>query len=150
MVIFFRGCPNMNERCAICDCVLHRKPGTYAQPTVDGRSHASNHHFIAERLFGRSANRQGTKTKGVFDRCPWGHERESTVFCYECHEELLHNPVLLPEDIAAFAALVKDYGLSEDHKPEERIKLAGRIQLLHEVIATGIMALDKAREVIQR
>ena len=28
-------------------------------------------------------------------------------YCYECHEELLHDPVLLPEDIRAFSELVK-------------------------------------------
>jgi len=43
----------------------------------------------------------------MFTACPWGHEGESGVFCYECHEELLHNPVLLPEDVGRFAELVR-------------------------------------------
>ena len=135
----------MIEHCAICNCVLHRKAGTYARPTVEGRSHATKHHFVAERFFGRSANRQGTKTEGVFESCPWGHEGESAIFCYECHEELLHNPVLLPQDIVAFAALVSNRGLNEEEKSDKRNKIAGRIQLFHEIISMGIMAIAKSK-----
>jgi hypothetical protein len=39
----------------------------------------------AERFFGR-----------IFDKCPWGVEGDTTILCYDCHEELLHNPVFLP------------------------------------------------------
>jgi hypothetical protein len=61
---------------------------------------------VPERFFGRSTNRRGTKTPGVFEICPWGQEGKTAVFCYECHAELLHNPVLLPEDIDSLAKLV--------------------------------------------
>ena len=126
------------ERCAICGCLLVRKPNTYAKPTIEGRSHATKHHFVAERFFGRSSNRRGTITEGIFSACPWGHESKSEVFCYECHEELLHNPVLLPQDIAQFALLVKLRNLNENSKPDSRAKIAGRVQLLHETISRGI------------
>jgi hypothetical protein len=63
------------------------------------------------------------------------------VFCYECHEELLHNPVLLPEDIANLAYLVKERSLGEERKDADRSKLAGRVQLLHEALACGIQSL---------
>lgn len=63
------------------------------------------------------------------------------MFCYECHEELVHNPVLLPEDIDQFAELVKQRGLSEEMKTESREPIAGRVALLHEVIARGIASL---------
>src|SRR2546425_2396179 len=82
----------MTEHCAICGCHLHRTNGTYATPTIEGRSHATEHHLIPERFFGRSKNRPRTKTEGIFTSCPWGHEGESKVFCYECHEELLDTP----------------------------------------------------------
>jgi hypothetical protein len=131
----------MTERCAICGCLLHRTKNTYARPTVEGRSHATSHHYVAERFFGRSANRRGTTTEGLFPSCPWGHEGESVVFCYECHEELIHNPVLLPEDIARFAALVRQRGLSEEMKTESRELIAGRVALFHEVIARGLASL---------
>jgi hypothetical protein len=131
----------MVERCAICDCILHRTAGTYARPTPEGRSHATKHHFVAERFFGRYSNRRGTLTEGVFQSCPWDHESETAVFCYECHEELLHNPVILPEDIARLAWLVKQLGLSEEQKITDRSKLGGRIRLLHEALARGLQAL---------
>jgi len=63
------------------------------------------------------------------------------VFCYECHEELVHNPVLLPEDVAQFAELVKQRGLSEKIKTESREPIAGRVALFHEVIARGLASL---------
>lgn len=139
----------MTEHCAICGCELRRTRGTYARPTIEGRSGASKHHFVAERFFGRSSNRRGTKTEGTFTSCPcpWGHEGEAGVFCYECHEELLHNPVLLPEDVACFAELVRLRDLSERMKPEDRSKIAGRIALFHEVITRGLKLLhDEVKE----
>src|SRR5271156_2269373 len=105
------------EACAICGCPLNRS-GNYARPTVEGRSHATKHHFVAERFFGRSSNRKGKKIEGIFESCPWGHEGKSETFCYECHEELLHNPVLLPQDIVRFAKLVRVRDLCEELKTE--------------------------------
>ena len=131
----------MNEHCAICGCRLNRKAGTYAKATVEGRSHATKHHFVAERFFGRSQNRPGVKSDGVFEKCPWGAEGKSEVFCYECHEELLHNPVLLPEDIAKLKELVQLRGLTETEKSESRSKHGGRIQLFQEVISSGLETL---------
>jgi hypothetical protein len=63
------------------------------------------------------------------------------VYCYECHEELLHNPVFTPADIERFAQLVTARGLGEDDKPESREKIAGRIQLFHEIIQAGLRAV---------
>ena len=63
------------------------------------------------------------------------------MYCYECHEELIHNPVLLPEDIDLFRELVRSRELIEDDKPEHRTKIAGRITLFHEVIASGLRQL---------
>ena len=127
----------MAEACAICGCELHRTAGTYARPTEEGRSHATKHHFVAERFFGRSSNRRGTKTRGVFGACPWGFEGQSAVFCYECHEELLHNPVVLPDDLAKLRELVHLRGLAEGKKPRDRTQLAGRIKLFREVIGAA-------------
>ena len=131
----------MVEHCAIWGCELQRARDTYARPTIEGRSGASKHHLVAERFFGRSSNRRGTKTEGMFLKCPWGHEGEFGMFCYECHEELLHNPVLLPEDVLRFAELVRLSGLSEKMKTEDRSRIAGRIALFHDVIARGLKTL---------
>lgn len=131
---------NTVEKCEICGCQLHRS-GEYAKPTIAGRSHATEHHHVAERFFGRSTNRRGTKREGIFAQCPWGYEGKAQAYCYECHEELLHNPVLLPDDVSAFARLVRIRDLSEDRKPDDRKKIAGRIMLMHDVISAGIRAL---------
>ena len=77
----------------------------------------ANTTMLPNAFFGRSMNRRGTKREGIFSACPWGHEGEYAVYCYECHEELLHNPVLLPEDVHAFSELVKSRGLNEGQKP---------------------------------
>lgn len=133
----------MIETCQICSCKLHRD-GEYAKPTTKGRSHATKHHYVAERFFGRSNNRRQTKREAIFNTCPWREEGGTAIFCYECHEELLHNPVFLPADVLAFFELVKARKLDETDKTEDRDKMAGRIKLLHEVIQNGLKAL-KAR-----
>jgi hypothetical protein len=78
---------------------------------------------------------------GLFSICPWGYEGATAIYCYECHEELLHNPVLLPEDIKALAEMVKQCQLNEEQKPEHREKIVGRITLLHDVISMGLKDL---------
>ncbi len=111
-----------------------------------GRGHATRHHYVAERFFGRSGNRRKEQRERVFQNCPWGLEGQTAVYCYECHEELLHNPVFLPEDIKRFAELVVFRHLEEREKPEGREKLAGRIRLLHEALEAGLESLSSARE----
>ena len=137
---------NITEICAICGCILQRC-GEYAKPTIKGRTHATKHHYVAERFFGRSKNRPGTQHEKIFNKCPWNIEGETGLFCYECHEELLHNPVFLPEDIQRLSELVKLRGLSEDYKTEKREIIAQRIQLLQEVISKGLQkVLESSRE----
>ncbi len=131
----------MSENCAICGCLLNRTKDTYARPTPDGRSHASRHHYVSERFFGRSKNRTGTQRERIFQTCPWYCEGKSEVFCYDCHEELLHNPVFLPIDIQRFRRLVVARNLVESKKTESREMIGRRIMLLHEVIDRGLERL---------
>jgi hypothetical protein len=86
-------------RCSLCGCRLHRTRDTYARPTIAGRSHATEHHYVAERFFGRSSNRKGDPRTPIFEICPWSLEGKMSEFCYECHEQLLHNPVFTLADI---------------------------------------------------
>ena len=130
----------MKNNCAICGCRIHHE-GEYAKPTTKGRSHATKHHYVAERFFGRSSNRRGEQREPIFKECPWNLAGQTEEFCYECHEELLHNPVLLHTDVRRFAELVKLRRLSESGKTINRDKLAGRIKLLHEVLERGIERL---------
>ena len=133
------------EQCELCGCFIHRD-GDYAKPTVKGRSHATKHHYIPERFFGRSQNRPGEQREPIFKDDPWGVEGEFGTFCYECHEELLHNPILLRDDIQRFAGLVRQRGLSETDKSEDRTPIAGRIKLLHEVVSEGLDAVFSPEE----
>ena len=133
----------MNDKCEICGCPIHRD-GDYAKPTIRGRSHATRHHHVAERFFGRSANRRGTIRDAIFAECPWDAEGTTSTFCYECHEELIHNPVFLPEDIRQFAEIIKARGLNEQAKTDDRSSLAGRIKLLQEVIRNGLKEMAKS------
>ena len=80
----------------------------------------------------------------MIEKCPWGVEGETTIFCYDCHEELLHNPVFLPNDIERLSSLVKERGLDENKKTESKDKIAGRIKLLHEIIQRGLKELKGA------
>ncbi len=128
---------NIDFRCTICGCLTHRN-GMYAQPTPHGRSHATEHHYVAERFFGRSGNRPGDQREGAFKSCPWGVERQTSLLCYECHEELLHNPVLMADDLQIFGELVRVLKLNEDTKTESRELFAERIQLFHRIIRAGL------------
>ncbi len=139
----------MDERCLLCGCEIHRE-GDYARPTIKGRSHATKHHYVPERFFGRSQNRPNTQRDAIFNICPWDSEKDTAVFCYECHEEILHNPVLLPQDIEDMRTLVEMRGLNESIKPESREKIAGRIKLFHEIIVAGIRELLQKRNSTDR
>lgn len=136
------------SRCPICGCAIHRE-GEYATPTIQGRSHATAHHFVAQRFLYRRS-RDLRPIEPIFKRTPWPTDRKSDDFCYECHEELLHNPVLLPDDIRGFAELVRLRGLKEVKKPKKRDKIARRIMLLHQVIEAGIKALLKTEKIKRR
>lgn len=127
----------MKDKCNICGCKLERS-GEYA--TFEGRAHASRHHHIAQRFL-KTKDKMGNKFQPTFSKCPWEIEKKTVLLCYECHEELIQNPVFLPKDIEKFKQLVKFRKLAENEKPMNRKKLAGRIILLNEVIETGIEQL---------
>jgi hypothetical protein len=133
-------------KCAICGCELNRKVGVYGTATIDGRSHASKHHYVAKRFFSRSASHKGKPREPIFKECPWGLEDEPDEYCYDCHEELLHNPIFLPKDIEGFCELVRRNGFSEGVKTDSSEKLAGRIKLLHEVLERGIEGLLEGKK----
>jgi hypothetical protein len=137
----------MGDKCVLCGCPIHRE-GDYAKPSIKGRSHATKHHYIAERFFGRSKMSKGKeKGKPIFtsESVPWelDKKRKTDEFCYECHEELLHNPVFLPSDIERFAELVRLRHFNENIKTKSKDKIGKRIELLQEVIERGTISLLK-------
>ena len=123
--------PPRKTKCLICGCYLNRG-GEYAKPTVEGRSHATRHHNVAERFLYKQ-DRAGNPKTPIFNPDPWNLGSYTQEFCYECHEVLLHNPVILPEDVDRFSELVRIKRLDESQKTESTEPIAGRIILLHEV-----------------
>src|SRR3989339_569043 len=133
------------EKCSICGCQF--KSGKYAADNPAGRAHHSKHHYIAERFFGRTKNKRKHPRTKIFVTSPWeGVEGETTLLCYDCHEELLHNPVLLPKDIESLNMLVACEGLAEINKTNKE-KIAGRIKLFHKVIRAGLKCLLKEQNI---
>ena len=134
------------ERCGLCGCCVHRK-GEYGKPTLKGRSHATSHHYVAERYFGRSGNRPGTEVERIFQKDPWGMEGKTGIFCYDCGEVLLHNPVLLPEDISKLSELYRLKNVNEGDKADNMLKYRERIKLFHEIMQKGLdMVLTEAKK----
>ena len=132
------------EKCKICGCEIHRD-GDYAKPTVKGRSHATKHHYVAERFYGRTKNKRTyQEVSPIFGEKDYSeYEGQSGIFCYECHEELLHNPILLPADVEKLAKLVYERKCNEMKKGDSREKIAERIKLFQEIISLGFDEMMK-------
>jgi len=127
------------KTCAICGCPLHRTAGTYAKPTADGRSHATDHHCVPKRFLS-DKNTKGEKRGPVLTDRHWAEKGSQTVtLCYDCHEELLHNPILLEEDVKHLRQIMDNKGCTETHKTEGDYKcIANRVRIFHEIIKAGI------------
>ena len=132
------------EKCQICGCEIHRG-GDYAKPTLMGRSHATKHHYVAERFYGRTKNKRTyQEVSPIFSEKDFSeYGGKFGIFCYECHEELLHNPILLPADIEKLSELVRNRQYNEVKKGDSREKIAERIKLFHEIISLGLDEMMK-------
>jgi hypothetical protein len=124
---------NVDNKCSICGCQIHRGGNDYAKPDTNGRSHATSHHCVAKRFFYHENQ--------IFDKNEYITQQDILELCYECHEELLHNPIFFRIDIERFAQLARLNHFNEKRKSNNRKKIAGRIRLLHEVIEQGIKTL---------
>lgn len=136
----------IKTHCRICSCVLSRKNGTYGQATPSGRSHGTKHHLVAKRFFTKTKNDSISKMNPIFKDGDYPqYKGQMETLCYECHEELLHNPIFLPNDIDKFAKLVEKRFCDERGKKKttKRKKIGQRIKLLNEVISVGLDELLK-------
>ena len=131
---------SVKENCAICGCNLIRGKNIYGTP--EGRSHATKHHFVAERFFGRSKNRKGILQSAIFTKCPWSLEKATELFCFDCHEVMLHNPVFTRENIQTLRQIIHKHNLNEDEKEKGYTKVKERIKLLQTVIEEGLKKLS--------
>ena len=138
------ACGMAPERCRLCGCRVHRG-GPYAAPTIEGRSCASEHHLCGRALPWALENLTWRPACQDFRNVSVGIRRKVAVYCYECGEKLLHNPVIIEADIERFAQLVRLRALNEDAKPAARQKMVGRIRPLYEVIDAGLSVLIRNR-----
>lgn len=74
--------------------------------------------------------------------CQKGTKAKPLSSATNCHEELLHNPVLLPEDVERLSEVVKARCIGEEAKEESLNKLAERIKLFHEIIDKGLNEIE--------
>lgn len=135
-------------QCQLCGCQLINKKGEYAKPTPTGRSCGTKHHYVAERFWGRTKNKHTHRASPIFvktDLCLQNYNHATGLFCYECHEELLHNPIMLPNDVEKFARLIRKRGCDETgkKKTKDRHKIGERIKLLEKIISRGLDELLK-------
>ena len=88
------------DRCVLCG-IKFTTGGVYA--TESGRHNRSEHHLFPARFekFGIS-QRSLAKKLNVETQ-----DFDSVHLCYECHEELLHNPVFTTKMIKGLSHLMK-------------------------------------------
>ncbi len=101
----------MTDRCTLCDCELTNTD--YGRNLTD----RSRHHRLPLRL---------SEWTGSF---PEEMREELIVLCYWCHEEMIHNPILLPGVEQQLCRLFAGKGLDE------------RLRLFAEAIEKGAAAL---------
>lgn len=133
------------SRCVVCNGVGARRAPSQ---TPEGRSRLTHREMVPHALFGRNRKtrwRHDDPIDPVFTEDPWDAEGESTLMCAECRDQLLGQPVLLAWDLALLSSLIRQAGLSEEQRTSDRSKMAGRVQLFHEVIARGLLVLTEER-----
>ena len=83
----------MAATCVLCrtELVEGNVGHVYGTNTDEGMRHLSTHHRVAERLE-KFLALDTTKEK----LCSGAGMDDKLVLCCFCHEELLHNPILLP------------------------------------------------------
>lgn len=99
-----------------------------------------------EHVTGREGFTTASEGVGILWDRPGNHANSGHILFtdgYECHEELIHNPVFLPEDVQRFAELVRARGFDENGKTRDRSRLAGRIKLLHDVVEAGLRQMTE-------
>mgnify|MGYP001619825991 CR=1 FL=1 len=120
--------------CGLCGCALLRM-GKYGEDNALGRCFPSEHHLVAKRFYGKNKNK---RSKILDDDDFKKFSNEKIKLCYDCHEELLHNPVLSPDNMKGFKELVRKKHWDERNKKDGKEKIRGRIKLLQEIIDKGI------------
>ncbi len=110
-------------KCQLCNIELQEGNQNNIYGTDEGMNHISRHHLFPKRFKDYFTN---DEIKEIFQiETPQIVEN----FCYECHEEVLHNLVLNREIIDKLSKLFE----GKDKKT--------RIMIFHEIIKLGLEAI---------
>ncbi len=90
------------DHCMLCG----KKFTTGAYATESGRYHRSEHHLFPTRFKKRFSQRSLAKKLNVETQ-----DLDSVYLCYECHEELLQNPVFTTKMIEELSYLMSGKSL---------------------------------------
>ena len=94
------------DHCALCG--IEFTTGAYA--TKNGRFHGSEHHLFPARFKKFHVSQRSLAKKLNIE----SQDFDSVHLCYECHEELLHNPVFTTKMIKELSQLMR--GMSFEDK----------------------------------
>jgi len=97
--------------------------------TESGRHHKSEHHLFPTRLEKYHISQEGLAKKLNVET----RDFDSVYLCYECHEELLLNPVFTTEMIKGLSHLIKGKSLED------------KVVILSRVIQLGIKEAIKEK-----
>ncbi|HEY9205431.1 MAG TPA: hypothetical protein VIO58_05870 [Candidatus Methanoperedens sp.] len=111
--------------CQLCKTPLKEGNLGYAYGTSEGLTHLSRHHIFPKRLKKYFTNDEIQKIFHI------DNPSSSMVFCYECHEEILHNIILNDSMVAMLSTLL-------DRKDKKT-----KIKIIHEILKKGIEEYSK-------
>ncbi len=105
------------------------KTGVYAEKTESGQRYRAEHHLIPKRFEKYHISQRSLAEKlnvGTQDFVP-------VYLCYECHEELLQNPVFTAKMLEELSPLIKGKSLED------------KVVTLSRVIQLGIREATKEK-----
>lgn len=106
--------------CQLCKTPLKEGNLGNIYGTGEGLNHLSRHHLFPKRFKKYYTNDEIQKIFHI------DNPSSFRVFCYECHEEILHNIVLNDSMVAGLSTLL-------DGKDKKT-----KIKIIHEIIKKGI------------
>ena len=95
------------DYCMLCGTKFSTK-GIYATKTKNGRHHRGEHHLFPARFEKHFSQRSLAKKLNVETQ-----SLDSIYLCYDCHEELLQNPVFTTKMIKELSYLMKGKSLED-------------------------------------
>ena len=110
----------MKKKCLICGVELVEGNPNNKYGTFEGRNYISRHHLFPQRF---QKYFQENEVLNIFGITKFNERAE---FCYDCHEEMIHNLILNKEILEKLNEKMNGKNLKE------------RIQIFHEIFKKGL------------